>query len=215
MAGCLSCHTRELSPHVSGWYASRHQQAGVGCVACHRGDISPDVAPEAHDESDFTRAGRARTEKMCGRCHMEVLRVFAASALGQRSGKRRKMPTCLTCHAPLGSELLKGREVRRRCAECHQFGGEAGHLDIPARAESLLNDLDRLSLTRVLVLQAVLGREAQGEDMSVARRQFAHIDASIGDPILEWHRFDLVRVDLKTRHMIEELGELYEGIGSP
>ena len=209
---CITCHPGSTSPHVSTWQLSQHSRAGVTCTECHGGEAGAVTAVEAHDEADPTMTDRGDVEKMCGRCHKEVLRLFNTSPFVQQGHTDENAPNCVTCHGAEGSDLIGLSELGRTCGQCHQEDGHVGHPDIPARAAQLMQDLNRLSLTRVLLEQAIRRHSVAAGQDTQARRQLESVNQLVGEHVLEWHRFDLDRVEANTQRALRELGDLYEQV---
>ncbi len=110
---CLSCHLdsadvrARVAPSagfIAQYEKSVHGRAllagnekAANCVDCHG----------AHTVRKKTAAGTGPTpldiEKICGRCHTEIDKVFAKSAHGKALARGvREAPTCTTCHGEHG-----------------------------------------------------------------------------------------------------------------
>lgn len=105
--------------------------------------------------------------------------------------------------------------MRDLCATCHSEGGSAGHPEIPDRALSLATDLHRLSLSRVLVRQALLRLSSMGVATATLEERLAALEHKVGDPGLEWHRFDLDRVERTTTLALQEVESVYDSLPQP
>ncbi len=135
---CLSCHldSADVRARVapSAGFIAKYEQSVHGrallagnekaanCVDCHG----------AHTVRKKTAAGTGPTpldiEKICGRCHTEIDKVFAKSAHGKALARGvREAPTCTTCHGEHGilkaddpnSPVAAANVSQKVCTPCH------------------------------------------------------------------------------------------------
>ena len=148
----------------------------------------------------------------CVSCHVEVARIFSVSPFVRQGHAVEDAPTCVTCHGAEGCRLISAEDLGRLCGRCH---GEKRR-DIPERATTLLRDLERLRLTRVVVEQALRRQtEASPAMRATQEARLERLRRLVGDQGLEWHRFDLETVEGNTHRALKELGDLYEQVTSP
>jgi hypothetical protein len=202
---CVSCHgdpdflvtNRKLYDYFQEWNASVHKQEEVSCSDCHGGN--PEVADKdgAHGGklagAEATSAVNFRNiARTCGECHGEMYEAFRQSEhfehlLGKK--EEQKGPNCVTCHGSINVEALSVVIVTKACARCHNDETE-NQPEIPAKAEALLNSF--LSIHRFYRYIGVKG------DPADSREFFETVDPRIYDLAVNWHTFDLEKIEEKT-----------------
>ena len=196
---CLRCHTPAGSAHIRQWEASTHRRARLECRACHAvgGGAS---AGHPGVPADVTRT--------CGACHDAEAAAFSASRHAQPVAAERA-PTCVHCHSAIGDLLAEDGAIRRTCARCHRDGASAGREWVPTAAVAALDLLRQVTLAFALLDEAAARarladrpRAEQEEALATLRRGFDGLAA-------EWHRFDLRRVETRTRRLLDALEEVH------
>lgn len=122
---CIQCHSKmpeRYSQPVTLWQGSGsiHKENGIACNDCHGGDPK-DAANAMSPARGFLGAPKgAAIPPFCGRCHVGVLKEYAASLHGKALG--RGGPTCVTCH---GNHLVLKASLElineKSCSRCHTF----------------------------------------------------------------------------------------------
>jgi hypothetical protein len=141
---CVSCHEEEeadvpdvvsmgkddlrlsfqVSLPVREWRASVHATHDVSCDACHGGDPHAQDADESMSEDAGFLENPSWNEMsaFCGTCHEEIAVSFDGGVFGAGMDQGLRVPTCETCHMPLGHRILEARPVEvltaERCPDC-------------------------------------------------------------------------------------------------
>ncbi len=126
---CIQCHTSKLMKQdmlkiPQEWRMSIHGRFNVSCHNCHGGDPS-DVAKGCESPHGGRFIGTPKPKvvpRMCGRCHVGILKSYISSGHGKALMKRGIGPNCVTCH---GSHRIQKANIdiinSVRCSQCHTY----------------------------------------------------------------------------------------------
>jgi len=124
---CIGCHTSdiirpEFREIVQEWKESWHYQNDVSCEDCHGGDPE-DAEMAMSPERGFIGAPKySDVPKMCGKCHIGILKNYLESGHGRALKTSKTGPNCVTCH---GSHNIQKASIKiiseTRCSKCHSY----------------------------------------------------------------------------------------------
>ena len=126
---CIDCHTSKLMSAdylkiPQEWKMSIHNKHKVSCHNCHGGDPS-DVAMGCESPHGGFFLGKPKPKdvpKMCGKCHIGIMKKFVDSGHGKALMQKGIGPNCVTCH---GSHRIQKASIdiinSVRCSQCHTY----------------------------------------------------------------------------------------------
>ncbi|MBI2569807.1 MAG: cytochrome c3 family protein [Candidatus Schekmanbacteria bacterium] len=129
-AECLDCHEDDgevmaakdgpisvfISPQQ--WAASAHAREDIFCVDCHEG-VDLDTHPETDGVSLTRNAYGASKSQICGECHEDIVKGFAADVHRTAAGGAVGCSGCHRPHEPAPSPDAR-TAVQMTCAGCHE-----------------------------------------------------------------------------------------------
>lgn len=211
---CVDCHSnpaflvtnRKLYVYFQEWTTSIHRQEGVSCSDCHGGDpTNPDEkGAHAGDLSASMPRSAVNFENIpptCGECHEEVYRGYRQSPHFEHliaSETEAQGPNCVTCHGSINSAALNVNTVKDVCLRCHNDESD-NHPEIPDQAKLLLNKF--LSINRYYRYITIRGEPTQ------TREFFEELDAEVRSLSVDWHTFDLEKIEERTQKVLLSLRE--------
>ncbi len=125
---CIDCHSsRTMKPQYlkihRQWKMSIHKKFRVSCHNCHGGDPSYSAkgCESPHGGYFVGRPESQDIPRMCGKCHIGILKEFTISKHGVAL-KRGNGPNCVTCH---GSHSVQKADINiinvTTCTKCHDY----------------------------------------------------------------------------------------------
>ena len=206
---CIDCHrkasfqvrNKKLYSYFQDWKQSIHREEGVSCDDCHGGNPKKKDKSRAHGgKIGGTKESRLlnykNIPKVCGQCHGEIYQGYLKSN-HYKYLITRKMelqgPNCVTCHGSINSEALDVNSVETVCLSCHN--AETGNSpENPKKARLLLNKLS--SIYRFY-------RFVSLRDDPVKGQKFLYrIDDDMRQLSVDWHSFDLKKIEGKTKQIL-------------
>ncbi|GBD98189.1 hypothetical protein BMS3Abin07_00197 [bacterium BMS3Abin07] len=125
---CVDCHTSDvMKPDYLGipqeWKMSIHYENKVSCHDCHGGNPSDSAVSCGTPHSGFVGIPKYKeVPKMCGKCHIGILKQFNDSKHGKALMTSGRGPNCVTCH---GSHKIQKANMniinKVRCTRCHSY----------------------------------------------------------------------------------------------
>lgn len=210
---CVKCHSdssflvknKKLYDYYRDWTLSVHSQEGITCDDCHGGNPKAASKKAAHGGQPMEAKVRSspinfrNIPKTCARCHEEIYQRFRASSHFKHLIKNKsseQAPNCVTCHGSVNSAVLNVRSVAGTCLQCHNKETD-NHPEIPEKAESILNTF--LSIHRFYRYITLRG------DPNEVRSFFRLVDPMNEQLGQDWHRFDLKRIEIQTKDLLNLL----------
>lgn len=212
---CITCHknpdfrvtNKKLYDYYDLWKDSIHAQESVACSDCHGGN--PDAADKvaAHGKKGIGASVKTspvnyrNIPKTCAQCHQAFYDHYRQSKHFKHLTNDKddlQGPNCVTCHQSVSTTVLNVNTVRKTCAQCHNEK-TGNHPDIPGRAEFLLNKF--LSIHRFYRYLTVKGNVLHEAAV------FKQIEHLTNDLFINWHTFDLDRVERQTLALLSILKE--------
>lgn len=209
---CVDCHgnpdffvtNKKLYQYFQDWTLSRHKQEEVTCVDCHGGDPEAVDKRKAHGKAVGSSKSRSlvgfkKIPTTCGKCHDDTYSGFIKSRHFQQLIDKKQSsqgPSCVTCHGAMNIAALNVNTVKKVCSVCHNQKS-SNHPEIPDKAENLLNRF--LSIHRFFRFVSIRGEPEK------SREFLSRTDDMISDLSIDWHTFDLDKIDKSTRTILELL----------
>lgn len=213
---CVSCHARLSSTYLSGrymdWHLSAHKTSGVGCEKCHGGDSSTQDVKKAHkgilpSSNSESRLYEANLPETCGSCHRSVYSSFVESTHYQKLKSSGLGPSCITCHAHMGSAVvtypLQGAAY---CTFCHNAinGILPQRPEIPQKARRTLESITRANhLVRWLDELFEEGKQKK-LDLTEELDERRLMLISLKEAKSGWHSFNLDPVQHKADRALDD-----------
>ncbi len=147
---CIDCHSsRTMKPRYlkihRQWKMSIHKKYRVSCHNCHGGDPS-DSAKGCESPHGGYFVGRPKSQeipRMCGKCHIGILKEFTISKHGVAL-KKGNGPNCVTCH---GSHSVQKADINiinvTTCTKCHEYKRAEVIKDALRVIEEKMSDLEK------------------------------------------------------------------------
>ena len=227
---CVTCHadpdflvTRpRLYEYFQDWQQSLHAREAVSCSDCHGGRPEAAGKSEAHagalgeDEAE-SAVNFANIPATCGGCHGDIEDAYreskhfehlvalqkeakvvpaAKGAKHATNGNDKQGPSCVTCHRSMNTLVLDVTTVEAACSRCHNEKRD-NHPEVPEAARQALNRF--LSIDRLHRYVAVR------MDPAASRPFLEGIDQEVEELQVQWHTFDLERIETATRRILEQL----------
>ena len=203
---CVDCHRnrdfivtqKKLYLYYQNWTLSRHKQEEVACSDCHGGNPKAKNKHQAHGKA----VGSEKTQSWvdfrkipdtCGKCHNDIYEGYQQSQHFKHLIKRKQEeqgPSCVTCHGAMKIAALHVTTVQKVCPLCHNPETNL-HPQVPDKAESLLNGF--LAIHRFYRFVSIRGKTQE------TRLFLTEIDDLISSLSVDWHTFDLEKIEQKTK----------------
>lgn len=222
---CVNCHSRAEGAASQGsryyeWHLSAHKIAEVGCDKCHGGNAGTDDKRLAHfgvlpaKEGD-SKISPKNLPETCGSCHQPIIKAFATSKHFQQLKSAGLGPSCNTCHAHMGSEIIYAVEdIAKLCSNCHDKadGKMARRPEIPQKAVDVLNALRRAN--GVVVWADGLIKDGQNKKVAVSAEEekMKQVHVLLKDAKASWHSFSLDEVRKKADAAFEAGNRVKDGL---
>jgi hypothetical protein len=141
---CVQCHGRQAGrtgEPVGLWRQSVHAENGIACNDCHGGDPRDEDNAMSPARGFIGVPAEKDIPRVCGKCHVGVLKDYLASAHGQALGSGG--PTCVTCHGNhkvlrASLDLINEKD----CSRCHGFERAGVIRDAMKKTEATIVALD-------------------------------------------------------------------------
>jgi hypothetical protein len=211
---CVECHrnpdflvtNKKLYDYFQEWHLSVHKQEEVSCADCHGGDPKASDKEKAHagDVGEAMQTSAVNFKNIpdtCGHCHEDYLQAYRGSPHFEHliaKEQEGQGPNCVTCHGSVNESVLNVNTVQVTCLRCHNDESE-NNPDIPDRAKTVLNKF--LSIHRFYRYITVRG------DPSETRAFFETVGARVKSLSVNWHSFDLSKVEEMTGELLLILKE--------
>lgn len=110
---CQSCHAE----YVSDVKSHRHGALGISCEACH--GASSQHRNSVGASSPDRIAAPDEVPALCGTCHQEQRKLYAASAHGKLvlAASKTRAANCGSCHGVHAQR--NATAMKRQCDRCH------------------------------------------------------------------------------------------------
>lgn len=151
-SNCADCHfgNPQADPdpaHLRDWESSAHGRELVGCDKCHGGDPTTFESFLAHrgilaSRNPASPTHRRNLPRTCGACHTGAFVAFQRSRHFELlEVGANDVPTCSTCHGPVGARLLSPRRLEASCESCHGVDGINPQEGVALEARVLLEEV--------------------------------------------------------------------------
>jgi len=205
---CIECHkddkfrvqNRILYDYYNNWKGSIHDLSGITCTDCHGGDPAKSDIKTAHGDnfSSLTERDKESFKKIpqiCGRCHKAVLKNFVDSKHYKAVLQSGTGPHCATCHGSVNTKVYYASIIGKACRSCHNT--ETKNLpEISGTAEEILQNINVSRAYRNWALIFYTGKE------TVKLKEMNALYRDITD---SWHKFDFVRLNEKSKELLNGL----------
>jgi hypothetical protein len=127
---------------VALWRESVHAANGVACDGCHGGDPRDEANAMSPARGFIGVPAEKDIPRVCGKCHVGVLKDYLASAHGKALGDGG--PSCVACHGNhkvlrASLDLINERD----CSRCHGFERARILRDAMGKTEGKILSLER------------------------------------------------------------------------
>jgi formate-dependent nitrite reductase cytochrome c552 subunit len=163
---CIDCHTssqmkEEYLAIPQEWKMSIHYQNGVSCHDCHGGDPADAAVSCGTPHSGFVGTPKYKdVPKMCGKCHIGILKSYNKSGHGKAMMATGEGPNCVTCHHSHNIQKASINIINEvTCKKCHTYDRARTMKQALFMTEKKIDDLD--SEIKDLISQGVSAEDEQ------------------------------------------------------
>jgi len=212
---CVSCHSnpefrvtnKKLFDYYRNWNQSVHNQEGVTCTDCHGGNPNARTKEAAHGGAEMGAASAGspvnyrNIPQTCATCHDDIYARYRESRHFRQllaAKEEQRGPNCVTCHGSVNLQVLNVNNIAGTCQHCHNER-TGNHPDIPARAEQVLSEF--LSIHRFYRYIMLRGAKVEKQEI------LDQIERQTKALMIDWHTFDLVAIEKRTRQFVTYLKE--------
>ena len=207
---CVNCHSKLTSPYrltsrYSEWHISLHKEKAIGCEKCHGGDPMASEPSKAHlgVQSASDPKSKLHPKNLavtCVSCHKEITNSFVESKHFQNLANAGLGPSCNTCHAHMGSEVIYTPEqTAKLCASCHDSDNALmpKRAEIPGKADETMQALRRANMVTLWAERLVDEAKTKKLDNGEAEKELKIVRGMLAESKVAWHAFNLEIVQKK------------------
>lgn len=207
---CVSCHARLSSPYkltskYSEWHLSSHKEKAIGCEKCHGGDPTIKDEKRAHlgvvsPQNVQSKLHQQNLPETCSACHQGVVSSFTESTHYQKLKGVGIGPSCSTCHAHMGSQVLyTPEETAAMCSTCHNSPNKlmTPRPEIPEKASEVMQAIRRANTMVLWSDRLIEQAEAKKLDIGDEKKEQKIARAVLAEAKISWHAFNLDSVRRK------------------